>query len=83
MHYVVHYACLVIVQDTYMGKRVIETRSLNLDPGHCRVQLQGKEKSHTLFTSSSRAAAARTTAAPHRRPFAIDLSNNNKSSGDK
>lgn len=71
MHYVVHYACLVIVQDTYMGKRVIETRSLNLDPGHSRVQLQGKEKSHTLLINSSRTVAARTTVSPHLCPFPI------------
>lgn len=71
MHYVVHYACLVIVQDTYMGKRVIETRSLHLDPGHSRVQLQGKEKSQTLFISSSRSAAARATVARSLRPSPI------------
>lgn len=49
MHYVIHDASLIIIQDTYVGERVIKTRPWDLDPGHSRMQLWEKKKKVNLL----------------------------------
>ncbi len=52
MHYVIHDASLIIIQDTYVGERVIKTRPWNLDPGHSSMQLWEKKNESQFITKN-------------------------------